>query len=191
VDKIQKTELIMTQEISHAKNNIDSYLISITSAWNKAAMSIIEVGRQLNEAKENLSNIKFRQLKRELEDQRIMSNSTITKLRMIANNVVLTKEENQKYLPPSYETLYLLSRVEENELSEAFDNQLISTETQRNNIPNIFGYQKITSSKANSNSKISISIPENLSRDEMVQLKIYLSEIKKISGVKINNPFDD
>ena len=72
MDKIQKTELIMTQEISHANNNIDSYLISITSAWNKAAMSIIEVGRQLNEAKENLSNIKFRQLKRELEDQRIM-----------------------------------------------------------------------------------------------------------------------
>ena len=181
----------MTQEISHAKNNIDSYLISITSAWNKAAMSIIEVGRQLNEAKENLSNIKFRQLKRELEDQRIMSNSTITKLRMIANNVVLTKEENQKYLPPSYETLYLLSRVEENELSEAFDNQLISTETQRNNIPNIFGYQKITSSKLNSNSKISISIPETLSQEEMFQLKVSLAEIKKISGVKINNPFDD
>ena len=181
----------MAIEISHAKKNVDNYLISITSAWNKAAMSIIEVGRQLNEAQNDLSKIEFRQLKRELEDQRIMSSSTITKLKMIANNVVLTKEENQKYLPPSYETLYLLSRIEENELSEAFENQLISTETQRNNISNIFGYQKQTSSKINSSSKISISIPENLSKEEFFQLKIYLSEIKKISGVRINNPFDD
>ena len=181
----------MAIEISHAKKNVDNYLISITSAWNKAAMSIIEVGRQLNEAQNDLSKIEFRQLKRELEDQRIMSSSTITKLKMIANNVVLTKEENQKYLPPSYETLYLLSRIEENELSEAFENQLISTETQRNNISNIFGYQKQNSSKINSSSKISISIPENLSKEEFFQLKIYLSEIKKISGVRINNPFDD
>ena len=181
----------MAIEISHAKKNVNNYLISITSAWNKAAMSIIEVGRQLNEAQNNLSKIEFKQLKRELEDQRIMSSSTITKLKMIANNVVLTREENQKYLPPSYETLYLLSRIEENELSEAFENQLISTETQRNNISNIFGYQKQTSSKINSSSKISISIPENLSKEEFFQLKIYLSEIKKISGVRINNPFDD
>ena len=181
----------MAIEISHAKKNVDNYLISITSAWNKAAMSIIEVGRQLNEAQNNLSKIEFKQLKRELVDQRIMSSSTITKLKMIANNVVLTREENQKYLPPSYETLYLLSRIEENELSEAFENQLISTETQRNNISNIFGYQKQTSSKINSSSKISISIPENLSKEEFFQLKIYLSEIKKISGVRINNPFDD
>ena len=180
----------MAFEISHAKKNVDNYLISITSSWNKVAMSIIEVGRQLNEAQNDLSKIEFRQLKRELEDQRIMSNSTITKLRMIANNVVLTREENQKYLPPSYETLYLLSRIDENDLSEAFENQLISTETQRNNIPNIFGFQNQTTSKVNSYLKISISIPEKLSREETVQLKIYLSEIKKISGVIINNSFD-
>ena len=132
----------MAKEISHAKNIVDNYLISITSAWNKAAMSIIEVGRQLNEAQNDLSKIEFRQLKRELEDQRIMSNSTITKLRMIANNVVLTREENQKYLPPSYETLYLLTRVEDDELEKAFVNQQISTETQRNYISEIFGSQK-------------------------------------------------
>ena len=84
----------------------------------------------------------------------------------------------------------MLSRIDENDLSEAFENQLISTETQRNNIPNIFGFQNQTASKVNSYLKISISIPEKLSREETVQLKIYLSEIKKISGVKINNSFD-
>ena len=180
----------MSVEISHAKKNVENYLLSITSAWNKAAMSIIEVGRQLNEAHKNLTKIEFRRLRRELEDLRIMSKSTITKLKKIANNVVLTREENQKYLPPSYETLYLLSRIDENDLSEAFENQLISTETQRNNVPNIFGFQNQTASKVNSYLKISISIPEKLSREETVQLKIYLSEIKKISGVKINNSFD-
>ena len=86
----------MSVEISHAKKNVENYLLSITSAWNKAAMSIIEVGRQLNEAHKNLTKIEFRRLRRELEDQRIMSKSTITKLKKIANNVVLTREENQK-----------------------------------------------------------------------------------------------
>ena len=38
----------MAKEISHAKNIVDNYLISITSAWNKAAFSIIEVGRREN-----------------------------------------------------------------------------------------------------------------------------------------------
>ena len=130
----------MAKEISHAKKNVDNYLISITSAWNKAAFSIIEVGRQLNEAQNELSKNQWVQLRRELEDQRIMSNSTITKLKMIANNVVLTREENQKYLPPSYETLYVLSQVEDDELSKAFDDHQISTETQRKNIPEIVLY---------------------------------------------------
>ena len=54
------------------------------------------------------------------------------------------------------------SRIDENDLSEAFENQLISTETQRNNIPNIFGFQNQTASQVNSYLKISISIPEKL-----------------------------
>ena len=53
----------MPIEISHAKKNVENYLLSITSAWNKAAMSIIEVGRQLNEAHKNLTKIEFRRLK--------------------------------------------------------------------------------------------------------------------------------
>ena len=181
----------MAIEISHAKKNVDNYLISITSAWNKAAMSIIEVGRQLNEAQNDLNKIEFRQLKRELEDQRIMSNSTITKLRMIANNVVLTREENQKYLPPSYETLYLLTRVEDDELEKAFVNQQISTETQRSNISEIFGSQKTSSQQVNSKPKISISIPDSLSQQDFMLLKKLLNQIQKISGIKITNPISD
>ena len=56
----------MSVEISHAKKNVDNYLISITFAWNKAAMSILEVGRQLIEAQNDLSKIEFRQLKKRI-----------------------------------------------------------------------------------------------------------------------------
>ena len=181
----------MAKEISHAKKNVDNYLISITSAWNKAAFSIIEVGRQLNEAQNELSKNQWVQLRRELEDQRIMSNSTITKLKMIANNVVLTREENQKYLPPSYETLYVLSQVEDDELSKAFDDHQISTETQRKNIPEIFGSHKNATRKKNSNSKISITIPDSMSKQEYLLLNDLLNQINKISGIKINNPINE
>ena len=105
----------------------------------------------------------------------------------IANNVVLT-EENQKYLPPSYETLYLLSRI----MKMIFWSIWKSTYFNWNieTVFPIFGFQNQTASEVNSYLKISISIPEKLSREETVQLKIYLSEIKKISGVIINNSFD-
>jgi hypothetical protein len=50
---------------------------------------------------------------------------------MIAQNAVLTAPERVQLLPPSYETLYNLTRWDESELERAFGDGTISPEMQQ------------------------------------------------------------
>ena len=130
----------MKAEISYTKS-FDDYFSKICGSWYKAAQSIIETGKFLLEAKEQLGSSKFAALRRQLEDQNIMSNTTISKIMKIAENTVLIKAEYQKYLPPSYETLYQLSRQDDIILEEKICNHEITPEIQQKDVKEIFPYK--------------------------------------------------
>jgi hypothetical protein len=116
--------------VSHEKNLL-AYIGRIQAAWHRATESILEVGSELNDAKSALSTLEFRKLKTELEDQRIMSAPTISKLMTIASDNRLTSPARAKLLPPSYNTIYELTRVGDKELSDAFKAGVITPETER------------------------------------------------------------
>ena len=178
----------MSNEISHAKNSISLFTKKIIVAWQRVASSIIEVGNHLNDAKNVLTPREYRDLIRDLEDRNVMSRSTISKLSMIAKNSVLTNTEYQNLLPPSYETLYTLTRQDRTVLEEKIKHGEITAETQRKDIPVIF--DQITSkpkpSKSSMN-KITITGDlEHLPETHLQNLKNLLRKISKSSSIKVS-----
>jgi len=113
------------------KKSVADYTDKISAAWHKATISIFEVGAALIEAKGQLSPRDYRDLTRDLEDRRIMSGSTISKLMSVASNAILTKPDYQNRLPPSYVTLYMLSRQEDDSLEQAIIEGQVTSETQQ------------------------------------------------------------
>lgn len=130
---------LMTEVISYRKNElVEQFTLKIASAWHKATESIIETGKYLLDAEQQLSKAEFRDLRRTLEDKRIMSGSVISKILGIARNQVLTNPEYQNFLPPSYATLYLLSQQDENILQDKIVNNEISAEIEQKDVKIIF-----------------------------------------------------
>jgi hypothetical protein len=117
-------------EISTSKKSVADYTLEIRGAWQRAAQSIIEVGQLLVSAEAELTPNEFRSLRRGLEDEGVLSQSTITKLMGIARNNVLVDPERVPLLPPSYEALYNLSRWDSGELQSAFSEGRIHPELQ-------------------------------------------------------------
>ena len=84
---------------------IDNFKIGITASWRKVASSIIETGRLLLDAEQQLDRAGFTALRKHLVENCIMSESVISKLLGIARNSVLSAPENISLLPASYATL--------------------------------------------------------------------------------------
>ena len=131
--------------VSQAKNDLELHYEKISSAWYKTTESIIETARYLLEAKEQLSLFDYKKLTESLVENSVMSLSTISKLKGIAENQVLCNPDNQKLLPPSYETLYLLSLKDETVLEEKLLNNEINAETNRKELTAIFRSDQTTS----------------------------------------------
>ena len=99
--------------LSEMKNNtlsLDEFTVAICASWNKAIESVIETAQMVNRAEEELDRKQLKQLKQRLEQDRVMSGPTFSKLAKIASNPVLTAPENLSRLPHSYATLYELSQ---------------------------------------------------------------------------------
>lgn len=117
--------------ISYTKKSLTSYAQKIGAAWHRAAESIIEVGCMLNEAEDKLGPPGFRELRKQLQNDKVMSGATISKLKIIAQNALLTAPKRVQLLPPSYETLYNLSRWDDANLEQGFSDGTISPEMQQ------------------------------------------------------------
>ena len=177
----------MAKNISYMKKSVADFSARISAAWHKATISIFEVGAALVEAKGQLSPRDYRDLIRDLEDRRIMSRSTISKLMTVASNAVLTKPDYQNKLPPSYVTLYLLSRQEDERLERAIIEGQVTPETQQKNVIEIF---PPPSPKVPTKPKINrISITGDLNllpKTKLEQLTDLLKSIHQIKGIKVS-----
>ena len=181
----------MTMEIiSNSKTDLTSYFDKISTSWYKAAKSIIETGIYLNESKTNLSHRDWLQLCRELISRRIMSKTTISKIMTISKNQILLNDEYQKQLPSSYETLYLLSKQDEEVLESKINQHEITPETTQKELKSIFVINNLKTKDVKKNNKIQRIIIKgnirNLPQDYLEELSTILDKLKRY-GLDITN----
>jgi hypothetical protein len=112
----------------------DDFAERITSAWQKAVASIIETGRLLIEAKNALDHGEFGKM---IEDKLPFGWRTAQRLMEIAEHPILSKATHVSHLPPSWGTLYELTKLPERELTDMLADGRINCETERKEVEQI------------------------------------------------------
>ncbi|SIO54828.1 Protein of unknown function [Bradyrhizobium erythrophlei] len=116
-----------------SENGWQVHASKISAAWQKGTDSIIEVGRLLIEAKKDpkLQHGSFEVMVR---TRLPFNEQTAQKLMKIANNPVISKAAHVRLLPPSWGTLYELTKVPEPRLIAAIEDGTINPKTQRKDV---------------------------------------------------------
>ena len=87
----------------------DEWAKSITTAWQKSVESIIETGRQLKQAQDELE---YGQWLNMIEEKKVPFEArTAQRLMRIAEHPILSNATNLSLLPPSWSTLYRLTEL--------------------------------------------------------------------------------
>lgn len=111
----------------------------IAASWRKSTEAIIETGNLLNQAESKFTHEQYSSLRDYLITEVGMSNSVISKLKTIARNPILIDPNYHHRLPPSYATLYQISKIEEDKLKNALDEGEITSLTQLKDVTAKFG----------------------------------------------------
>ena len=98
------------------KNTAGYWATQINTIWRKTAASYIEMGKLLVEAKSLLKQSEWKLL---LDDKLDFDESKAKKLMLIARHQTLAKSSNLNLLPPSYNTLYTLTKLDDKAVSTA------------------------------------------------------------------------
>ena len=101
---------------------IDAYAAKIEKSWHKALESIFAVGDLINDAKKNLSDDEFAELKKALP----FGARVAERLASIARDKRLRGKSFQKRLPVCWTTLDVLQRFSDEQLREAKNQRLIT-----------------------------------------------------------------
>ena len=100
---------------------------NITSSWNKVAEYMMEVAITLHELKTNKSNKKlWVEVRDSLIERKIMSRTIISNLCKVGENQLLV--QNVNLLPRSYNTMWELTKLTEDDLENKFNQGLINPE---------------------------------------------------------------
>jgi hypothetical protein len=131
-----------TELIEMTKNQIspstEQVINQITTVWNKATEYIIEVSKLLHKYQSNTKNQKlWLEVRDELIERKIMSRTVIYNLTKIGENQLLTS--NSKFLPPAYNTIYELSKFDDDVLTKMFDEKLINPELRLDEVRKLKG----------------------------------------------------
>lgn len=183
-------------KISHVKSDdalsdeIKQHAERIGESWHKAAQSIIDTGQYILDAEDSLSGDDYDRLKEHLISRAGLSGPTISKLRTIARNKVLTKEDNVRKLPPSYATIYELAGIKDRaKLTAAFVDDKIHPELERNEVKEIFSPKQPSTKAPARDASMDIKIQlmpkaETIPEDVTEQLEYVLQELSQYFDVK-------
>jgi hypothetical protein len=103
----------------------------ISEPWQKAVESIVETGQRLIEAKGTMEHGAWEKI---FENNKPFSLRTAEYLMAIARNPVLSKAQHVAFLPPSWGTLYQLSRIPEENLQKLIDTGKVHPELTRDEV---------------------------------------------------------
>jgi hypothetical protein len=113
---------------SGAALSAKDWAAQISVAWAKPVTAIVETGRLLIEAKKHLSRGEWLPM---VKKQLPFSAATAEQLIAIAQHPVLSKSEHVQNLPPSWGTLYQLSRLSDREVEAGIASGAIHPGMQR------------------------------------------------------------
>lgn len=138
---VETTNSTAIANISYEQNAVslvEQLQFGIVASWRKVASSIMETGRLLLQAEEQLDRAGFSTIRKHLVENGIMSETVISKLLKIARNSVLSAPENVPLLPGSYATLYVLAGKDPVEVQTALAEGKITPLTQLKDVTDLF-----------------------------------------------------
>lgn len=183
-------------DLSEMKTNalsLDEFAVAIRGSWNKAIESIIETAQMVKRAEDQLDRTQLNELKRRLEQERIMSTPTFSKLAKIASNPVLTAPENLPRLPHSYATLYELTQYDGAVVQQALEEGTIHSAITHKDVENVLPPREkrernqlvFKHGKSKTTVSIRFTAEEGVMPDElMARLNDVLKEIGQFADVK-------
>jgi hypothetical protein len=106
----------------------------ITAAWQKGVESIVETGDRLIEAKGELEHGSFEAM---VQTKLPFGPDTARMLMAIARHPVISKPEHVRVLPPSWGTLYQLTKLPDPLLTAKIKDGTITPELERKDVPKL------------------------------------------------------
>lgn len=182
------------KEISHEKfgtqdnGHILEFADRISASWQKTVESIFETRAWIIDARKTLSPIDYKKLTDHLDKKCGMSKPTITKLTKISENEILTAPANIPKLPPSYGTLYQLTRYEYSQLSDALETDQFTPSIQRKKVIELFEPEKTKPKTRHQKPLLKVSLtgtPTNIPEDELANLRAALNDLQTEIEVKL------
>lgn len=167
---------------------VEQFQFGIVSSWRKVASSIMETGRLLLQAKEQLDRAGFSTIRKHLVENGIMSETVISKLLKIARNTVLSAPDNVSLLPGSYATLYVLAGKDPVEVQSALAEGKITPLTQLRDVTNLFPSTTNKSQKVADSTGIVVTIQSDLSNvpsDKINAFKAAIDALKEFVSVEV------
>jgi Protein of unknown function (DUF3102) len=126
----------------------DDYAAKINTCWRQSVESIIEAGRILLQAKEDLPHGEFGRMINELLT---FGPRTAQKLMEIARHPVISNATHVTHLPASWSTLYALTELPEEAIEELITTHRIHPDLERSDVAEIqkeLGERGVYSSEA-------------------------------------------
>lgn len=115
----------------HVVLSAEDWAERIRARWQDSVEAIIDVGRLLMQAKEDLSHGEFIPMCR---DKLPFGENTALRLMRIAGNPFISNAAHVQHLPASWGTLYELTKLDEETFLSALSDGLINPETQRKDV---------------------------------------------------------
>jgi hypothetical protein len=129
-----------TGEVLPPPDDWRGYATKIAAAWRKTTESIIETGRLLNEAKAEVEHGDWLKLVEVLP----FGEDTAQRLMAIARHPVISNTEHVRYFPPSWGTLYELTKVPDKALLTGIKDHAINPGMERKEVALLLGPRRLS-----------------------------------------------
>ncbi len=165
----------------------------IEENWRNATYSIIKtavlIETEYKRLATDVAKESAEQFVLELQEQKIMSKSTVAKLRKIARwKLIQNDHDLLEKIPASYEIMSILARQsDQRKVKQLINNGDIFTDTSVRDILKLFPPKNPTKTVSAPKPKISISGSfESVKKADLGTLKKLLKQLSQIDGVKIS-----
>lgn len=189
------SKIVAKRSNTNVSVEVEQVIKKITNAWNKAAEYIIEVSMMLNDL-QNGDKKTWSQVRDTLIERKIMSRTTISNLISVGKNKLLTS--NVEKLPPAYNTLWVLSTLEDQELKSKLKEGLITPELRLEDVrkwkksvdDDDFDVVEIVEEKSDKKKCIVISISDDYVNhhyedidDDMIKIRMIVKKYGRVESV--------
>lgn len=118
-------------DISIQGKTCAQFIDEISSTWQKSIIAVLDTGKLISEAKEKLDHGEFLAM---IKNKLPFGSSTAQRLMKIAADTRLTNTAHVQHLPPSWGTLYEISKLEDDEFEANIANGTINPNMERRDI---------------------------------------------------------